>query len=318
MKKKTKKILRILGVTLVVLLVLPYAIPTSFEAEIPCLPFENSAFFNTEDEVILHTQVYEVDNEPLGKVLMIHGLGASTYSYQNNAPVLADNGYYVVSVDLPAFGYSSKDKGINHSQIENAKRLWELLEHHNSKLNSDTPWTIVGHSMGGSTSLAMVNQQPENIQSLLLLSPAITQRSNDYSWAFRSPIGQWLKVLLRYVIIDEDRIESILESAYTDGPSKEDIQGYLAPLQTSTTPQALVDFVISSENVRIDELVVDDIPIHLLWGEKDSIVPPDQIPLIQEAYPIASTTMLVDGGHNAHEKDPAVNQIMLDILRNTP
>lgn len=318
MKQVLKNVLKALVIIVALLMVIPYVIPTSFETEIPCLPYENSAFYNTDDGVILHTQVYGPEATPLGKVLMIHGLGASTYSYATNAPFLQENGYYVVSVDLPAFGYSSKDKGINHSQIENAKRLWELLDHHDQQLDSNEPWVIVGHSMGGSTSLAMSNENPERIRSLILLSPAITQESSNFSWAFNSPIGQWLKVLLRYSILSEGSIESILERAYTGNPSEEDIAKYTAPLQTTTTPQALVDFVMSSENVMIDDLVSQDMEIHLVWGEKDTIVSPEQIEIIQDSYSIASITMLIDGGHNAHEKDPQANKIILDILGNTP
>lgn len=300
------------------MMVIPYFIPTNFANEIPCLPFENSVFYRTSDDVILHTQVYKPESELKGKVLMIHGLGASTYSFSHNAPVLQDNGYFVVSVDLPAFGYSSKDKGINHSQIENAKRLWELVDDWDRQLDSQTPWTIVGHSMGGSTSLAMSNQNPFRIQSLILLSPAITQTSNGFSWLFKSPLGQWLKVILRYNIIRPKNIESFLVKAYDFAPTKEDIAGYLTPLQTTTTPQSLVDFVVSSKNVSIDQLIPKNINIHLVWGEHDSIVPPSQIKVIEKAYPIASVTMLKDGGHCAHEKDPAVNQVLLDILSSTP
>ena len=318
MKRILKNVLKALVIIIALLMVIPYFITTSFPSEIPSLPYENSVFYNTEDNVTLHTQVYEPEGEPVGKILMIHGLGASTYSFSTNAPFLLENGYYVVSVDLPAFGYSSKEQGINHSQIENAKRLWELLDNHDIKLESNEPWSIVGHSMGGSASLAMVNQNPERIQSLILFSPAITQASSNFSWVFRSPIGQWLKVFLRYNIIREDRIKSFLKSIYNGEPTQQDITGYLTPLQISTTPQALLDFVVTSENVQITDLVPQDIDIHLIWGENDNIVPPEQIKVIQDNYSIASLTILKDGGHLVHEKDPLANQIMLDILRNTP
>lgn len=314
MKKFLTRFLKVLIAVIGVLIVIPYLIPTSFEHEIPCLPYENSVFFNTEDDVILHTQAYNPSEKELGKVVMIHGLGASTYSFSNNALALQESGYFVVSVDLPAFGYSSKDKGINHSQIENANRIWQLLDKLNQDLNSDEPWTIIAHSMGGSTSLAMANQYPDRISSLILFSPAITQRSNSFSWVFKSPIGQWLKVFLRYNILTENNIANILESAYYDSPTQQDIESYVAPLQTTTTPQALLDFVITSENVSIDELIPQDLDIHLIWGENDTIVLPEQIETIEENYDIASVTLLEDGGHNAHEKDKSVNQLMLDIL----
>src|SRR5690554_2805174 len=216
MKRVIKKVAKVLLTILVGLMILPYLIPTNFEDEIPCLPFENSYFFKTEDEVILHTQRYVPAQKENGKVLMIHGLGASTYSFANNAPVLQENGYFVVSVDLPAFGYSSKNQGINHSQIENASRLWQLLDAIDQELDSNQPWTIIGHSTGGSTSLAMANQQANRIASLILFSPAIVQRSNNQSWIFKSPVGEWLKVFLRYFIITENNIANILERAYVD------------------------------------------------------------------------------------------------------
>ncbi len=314
MKKFLPRFLKVLIVVVSVLIVIPYFIPTSFEHEIPCLPYENSVFYNTEDDVILHTQVYNPQEKEVGKVVMIHGLGASTYSFSSNALALQASGYFVVSVDLPAFGYSSKDKGINHSQIENAKRIWQVLDKLNQDLNSNEPWTIVGHSMGGSTGLAMANQYPDRISSLILFSPAITQRSNNFSWVFKSPVGEWLKVFLRYNILTESNIANILESAYYDSPTQQDIENYLAPLQTTTTPQALLDFVTTSKNVSIDQLIPQDLDIHLIWGENDTFVPPEQIEAIEENYDIASITLLEEGGHNAHEKNKTVHQLMLNIL----
>lgn len=314
MRKFLIKGLKVLVIVISVLMVIPYLIPTSFEDEIPCLPYENSVFFNTEDDVILHTQVYKPQEKELKKIVMIHGLGASTYSFSNNALALQESGYFVVSVDLPAFGYSSKDQGINHSQIENAKRIWQLLDKLDQDLDSNEPWTVVGHSMGGSTSLAMANQYPDRISSLILFSPAIVQRSNSFSWILKSPIGQWLKVFLRYNIITEKNITDILESAYYDSPTQQDIDNYLAPLQTTTTPQALLDFVITSENVSIEQLIPQDLDIHLIWGDSDTFVPPEQIETIKENYAIASVTLLENGGHNAHERDESVHQLMLDIL----
>jgi len=177
-----KKFLKILGILLLILLLLPYLLPTEFNNEIPEKPFTNSVFFISSDNISLHTQVYKTNQSYQGKILFIHGLGASTSSFRNNAPYFSEQGFDVISVDLPAFGYSSKESGINHSQVNRARLIWEMLDQYDKDNQSNDKWNLVGHSMGASTVLAMVEQHPDRVNTINLVAGAVTSDQGSSNW----------------------------------------------------------------------------------------------------------------------------------------
>ena len=297
-----KKVFKTILWIIVFLLILPYFIPREFERSIPEMPYFNSAFFTTQDGTRLHAQIYEPGVEMIGKIVMIHGLGASSFSYRNNAPYFAERGYLVVAVDLPAFGYSSKEIGLEHSQVKRAEYIWEWLDVLDQK-NGNDAWHLVGHSMGGSTVLAMSNQKPDSVLSMNLIAGAVTSDVSRSVWWMDTSIGEWLKVALRYLIINENRFTSILTGAYNQTPSSESVFGYLQPLQTKGTIQALLEFAKTSDNVTIYELN-NDLPLHLLWGEEDTWVGVENIALIKEARNVDAIVLFAGEGHCVHETNP--------------
>lgn len=308
-----KKILKYGLIVLIVLMVLPYFIPREFNTPIPDQPYVNSAFFTTIDGTSLHAQIYKPEGDLIGKILMIHGLGASSFSYRNNAPYFANKGYLVVAVDLPAFGYSSKSKDLNHSQVQRAAYIWEWLDKLDEKYG-DVAWHLVGHSMGGSTVLAMSNQKPASVLSMNLIAGAVTQEAARNPWFISSPLGEWLKVALRYLIINEDRFSRILQGAYNQTPSQEAVLGYLKPLQTQGTISALLDFVKTSDNVTIDELKVD-LPLHLFWGKEDTWVGVENITIIEKTVDVDALVLFEGAGHCVHETDPTFNEALLKLIQ---
>lgn len=306
-----KKTIKWFGFTLIILLILPYFIPKDFKNEIPEKPFDNSRFFTVND-ISIHTQIYPNTSEYKGKVILIHGLGASTSSFRNNAPYLSENGFYVVSIDLPAFGYSSKERGIDHSQINRAQLIWQVLNQIDKEMNNDDPWHLVGHSMGGSTILAMAEQNPNQTKTLNLIAGAVLS-DNNQNWLINTPLAEWLKIALRYYFINDKQIESLLESAASKEVSQEDIQRYIEPLKVKGTINALIDFVRTSDNFLISDFTQKQIPINLYWGKKDTWVSVDSIDEIMKVVNINSIE-LFDEGHLVHETSPEFNEILIKHL----
>jgi len=308
-----RKFIRVLFYVLLVLLILPYLIPTEFDQDIPDQPFQNSVFFTSSDNVKLHAQIYPYENDYKGKILFIHGLGASSASFRNNVPFFAQQGFLVISIDLPAFGYSSKDSGIDHSQTNRSRLIWEFLDYYDDENNLIDDWHLVGHSMGGSTILAMAEQKPNQVKSINLIAGAVTQENSSNKWLFYTPIGQWLKVGLRYFLINESQFKSFLESASARVPDTEMVESYLKPFKIKGTINALIDFVKTSDNFLIDEFTQKDIPINLFWGKKDTWVSVDTIDVIADNVKISSIE-LFDEGHLVHETSLEFNQKLLDKL----
>ncbi|MEI7667424.1 MAG: alpha/beta hydrolase [Erysipelotrichaceae bacterium] len=309
-----KKILKGLLVFILALLIIPYFIPFDTNNSIPTKPYENSVFFTTSDGVVLHTQQWVAQGDYKGKILLIHGLGASTFTYRNNALALSEAGYDVIAVDLPAFGYSSKKSGLNHSQVQRAIYLWQLLDDYDANHSNQGPWHLVGHSMGASTVLAMANQVPTAVRSMTLIDGAVTSNNASMPWIFDTPVGQWLKVAMRYYVLNPSQFKSFLKSAYNQEPTKAEVTGYLTPLKTKGTISALIDFVKTADNVLITELVPKNIPLFLLWGDQDTWVPKSDMDLIKAAVTVTDSHIFPNAGHCSHEVASDFNQVLLAML----
>jgi pimeloyl-ACP methyl ester carboxylesterase len=309
-----KKLLKALLYLLVFLLILPYLIPTDYTTEAPEKPYNNSVFFTTQSGVKLHTQVYPAVGIEKGKILLIHGLMASTFSYRKNSAYLSENGYTVIAVDLPGFGYSDKPTTLEYTQANFAGFLWELLKDYDTSHETTTPWHLVGHSMGGSTALAMALQDKRNIADITMIDGAVTQKSNSMGWLMATPAGAWLKVALRYFMLNDKNFRKLLTDVYQKDVPQEAVDGYLAPVLTKGTINGLVRFVQTSKNITIEDVKGLDLKINLIWGGKDTWVPITTIDEIKAAVTLNQITIFPDAGHTPHETEPDFNEVLLGML----
>lgn len=105
----------------------------------------------------------------------MHGFYGSTFTWRKNVNALVDKGFYVVAVDLPGFGYSSKKPGINHSFESRANLLWDFIDtiDGNYEEGKRLKWILIGHSLGGAVVTKMAEQRQNQIVKLILVTPAI-------------------------------------------------------------------------------------------------------------------------------------------------
>ncbi|MDD4541904.1 MAG: alpha/beta hydrolase, partial [Eubacteriales bacterium] len=289
MKRRLKIVLLIVAVLLLLGSIVPYFIPlTSYKDFEPENLFPESRIEEV-DGVELHYRIFFPEERPVGKILLVHGLGGSTFSWNSNMEYLRDAGYVVVAVDLPAFGYSSRKPEIDHSQKNRSKLLWLLLASIDEKQIQDKSdgWTLVGHSMGGGTVAAMAMAEAEKTKAVVFVDAALFSFNSRVAvWALAyPPLSRWAQVVLRYSILKKDRIESFLNSAYGRSPDEKEISGYLRPLEQPGTEGALLDFVKTSSSEAIDPLGEAEIPILAIWGENDNWVPLAEAEQIRNMIP---------------------------------
>ncbi len=99
------KIIGMIVLTLLILLhVAPCLVPVTEPVAVLSLPFTGSRF-EAVDGITLHYSVWKpAEKKTKGKVLLVHGLGGSTFSWRNNVAALTEEGYFVMAVDLPGIG----------------------------------------------------------------------------------------------------------------------------------------------------------------------------------------------------------------------
>lgn len=110
-------------------------------------------------------------------IVFIHGLGcASSYEYPRVAaqPELRD--HRIILVDLPGSGFSDKPTSFSYTTSDQARVIAELLNH-----LALPPFTLYGHSMGGSIAIEVAAQQPTNLTTLLLSEPNWRAGGGEFS-----------------------------------------------------------------------------------------------------------------------------------------
>lgn len=288
--------------TLAALLVLPYLLPLSAPADISLgLPFDNSAFLEIEGTRFHYRLYLSKGQAARGKLLLVHGLGASTYSFEALVPQLTQAGYLVVSVDLPGFGYSERSLSYDHSQGRRASDLWLLLDQVDAALPEEwaqKPWHLGGHSMGGGTVYAMALKRPDSSRSLLLLdAPLTADRGSGRALFTLPPLMKWLEVGLEHLLFNEARIDALLKRAYGRLPTKDEVQGYLAPLLLPGTARSLGQFVRTAREEDIRGLARLPLPVFFIWGGEDTIVPIAILHKLQALRPDAQALVIPGAGH---------------------
>jgi pimeloyl-ACP methyl ester carboxylesterase len=105
------------------------------------------------------------------QVLLVHGLGASTLSWQSVGARLATAfGASVTAIDLPGFGLTRLAPGRRAAVPENGRLVRDLLVHYLG------PATVVGNSMGGAIGVGLAARHPDLVDALVLVDPALPQR----------------------------------------------------------------------------------------------------------------------------------------------
>lgn len=235
-------------------------------------PFNNSQTIIIDD-VFFHYRTWKNNPKKTKKnkyIFFIHGLFGNTQSFRHNYDTLIQQGYNIISVDLPAFGYSDRRCNINQSTGNRAQLLWKLL----NTLYPKQQWHLIGHSMGGGVVEAMGILNPKQTKSIILIDGTVFKKTMQYKssimWFFAQyPIKQIMNSIAKKYFINYKYIEKTLSSAYGEKPDSIAVTSYLYPLKIKGTVFAfLASFYNTKEQVQLH---IDSIksPILAIWGKED-------------------------------------------------
>lgn len=322
MRKYIKKFFIILSIFFIIASIIPYLIPIDLhESNIQKL-FIESEYIEIDNTKIHYRTWIPKDKNIAGKVLMLHGLGGSTYSWRNNIDYLKDEGYIVVAADLPGFGYSDKSEGIDHSQKNRSILLWSLLENIELSLSDElkkTDWILLGHSMGGGTVSAMTTDKPNKAEKLILVSGALFDNSPPFvsNILYYPPIKRAIDLAFSNYIIDDVRIEGFLSSAYGREPSKEEIKNHLVPLKIKKVPSFIPDLIRTAKNEPVEKLNNNEVPILYIAGENDTWIPKEDQNKLKRIVPRVEIKTIEGAYHSSMETHSYdFNNILIESIKN--
>lgn len=264
------------------------------------IPFpESNDHFLTIHDIRYHYREYP---GPGKDILLIHGFGSSTYTWEQVAPILSDAGYHVWALDMKGFGWSDKPREGDYDPVTLAREVNTWLE----AMGIEQP-VIVGNSLGGAIGIIMAIDHPENVDRLILIdaagyhqkAPLIIRVMNSGPGAFvtKWTFGKWLvkgnlgMVFFDRALVTNKRINAYYDRLRTEGARDAQTAVSRAILKYATDPY-------------IEKLSVISAPTLILWGAEDQWIPVEHAYRFQKDIPGADLTVIPECGHIPQEEHP--------------
>jgi pimeloyl-ACP methyl ester carboxylesterase len=284
---------------------------------------EASDLFRREPDRFLDVGAGEAAYRVVGTgpdVLFVHGWPVSSATFRLLLPHLVDH-VTCHLVDLPSAGSSRFDAHTPmsiHQHIETVRRVVDLLE-----LDEVA---VVGHDSGGLIARhAMVGDPRLRAMGLINTEPA------DPSWRFKSFIAArhlpglsaglgWVAGKPRLV-----RSKAVFGDAFVDRSllGGEFAEFFLAPLhEIPARREAAVKLLRSFDMQHVTDLPGVhrrlDMPVQLVWGDKDPFFPVERAEAMVAEFPDARIEVIEGAGLFSHEERPAdVARALLPTLTGT-
>ncbi len=303
---------KIISILLCVVLSALICVP-SFAAEpiVSEKPFENSKFFSYADYSI-HYRKVEHQGLYKGRIMMLHGFGQSTYSWQNMANEMSKKGYDCYMADMPNFGYSTRETG-EFPTVYRETLIIELMK----SIADDENWILAGHSMGGGVAINIA--QEFSVKSLFLVAPApMADTSAIPAWLVTSPIMTGLlNVVFKYLTKVDFLMRYIVKMASNNEEfaNSYDISGVAAPLQLDNTGTGLCYMMTSVRQTDLDGANAISCPVLIINATDDMVINDSMRQSVLDALPNAQTYMVESGGHICHEdRAEEISQVVYEFL----
>ncbi|NJM66923.1 MAG: alpha/beta fold hydrolase [Acaryochloris sp. RU_4_1] len=266
-------------------------------------------------------------------MLFVHGFGAAIGHWRYNLPVFAQQ-RTVYALDLLGFGASEKvaTDYLNTLWVEQVHDFWQTF--------IGTPVILVGNSLGSLVSLTTAALYPEMVAGLIMFNLPDSSVLENPPWVKPAiaPLKLALKPLLilskvlltspplfnlLFRCIRQPRvIRSWAKKAYVDPTAVcDDLVEILSSPAYDLGAAAALRAMVNSKTKGHAQYTAKDmlpqltLPMLLIWGLQDIMVPPKLGPLFARCNPNLQLIELDNAGHCPHDECPdRVNRIMADWL----
>jgi pimeloyl-ACP methyl ester carboxylesterase len=261
--------------------------------------------FLTLDNIDVH---YIEAGEGEETFILLHGFGASTYSWRKIIPELSDYGK-VIAYDRPAFGLTERITNVSaytenpYSLEYQAKLLINLMDHKGIQSA-----VLVGNSAGGTVAIYTATQYPDRVSKLILVDPAVFAEGGMPGWvkfAFGLPqINRLGPVFVRSI---QERGLELLKLAWYDEQkiTDEDLENYQRPLKMENWDIGLWEYTKVNGNSNMEPYLSGlNLPVLVISGKEDRLIPVEDSIQASEQIPNASISILDSCGHVPQEECP--------------
>ncbi len=311
-----KILLMTLGGLAITVIGLPYVLPLAGTAPVDAVTLADAdgAFVQAGDT----RMYYEKAGSGDVPIVLVHGFGASSFSWRNNLRPIASAGYTVYAPDMRGFGLSDKSWDGDMAHAAQADRLAAFM--HAAGIDRAV---LAGNSMGGNIIAHFALMYPDRVRGLIFVDAAIFTCAPNAALVSTllqfPPIRRWGQHAVRFLLADDTRSADTIKSAWYD-PSKvtaEILIGYRRALRTPDWDLGLLAMSRDSgQNDISGRLGEIHAPTLILWGEHDTWINPSNGPRLQQAIAGSKLSVIPQAGHVPHEERPEeFNQLTIEFLK---
>ncbi len=226
-------------------------------------------------------------------ILIIHGWGASSKSWKIIKEILENKNFKVFSPDLPGFGLEPPPKEVWGTKEYS---LWvkDFIKDNIGKKK----FILIGHSFGGAIAVNLVNLLPEQVEKVILVSPAILRTNKKLA----NQIKKTIKFIKKAIPLKAPEVSQKLVAKLLKNTDYYKSQGIL---------KEIFKKVIEEKFPKEFKLI--DKPLLLIWGTRDRLVPLKEGHILKDiAKERAKLVVYKNIGHSPNLQVP--ERLAKDIL----
>lgn len=241
-------------------------------------------------------------------LLLLHGLACDHTTWAPVVDRLAER-FTVIAPDFLGHGRSDKPRA-DYTVAGYANGMRDLL----TVLGIDKV-TVVGHSFGGGVAMQFAYQFPERTERLMLLDAGglgrevtpLIRAINMPGWIFA--LGVLTMPGLRHA--EQVALRGLRDLGLRQTRDLAEIADILETFADPRARRAIVHLVRAAIDWRGQVLSMRDrayltaeMPVHLIWGRDDLVIPVKHAEEMQAIAPSVEVTIFDDAGHFPHKDDP--------------
>ena len=271
-----------------------------------------NAEFALVNEINVHvdTEPYSgnrADNVPL--FILMHGFGASTFSWRYAMDSLSKQGE-VLAYDRPGFGFTDRPTSWTGTNPYGFAGNFELLDGLISEFGSGQEIILVGHSAGGQLAAEYARLNPDKVQRLILVDPAVYSSGTSPSWLTTLKVIPQIDRLGPFLVreVASSGQDLLKRSYYDQAQLTEEVRaGYLAPLEIDGWERAFWEFSTAPRDNQLKEnLGSITQPTLLITGKFDEVVAAADTERLATEIKNSKLVIVENSAHLPQEEQPNI------------
>ena len=225
-------------------------------------------------------------------LVLIHGLGASAERWDKVIPIFAEN-YRVLVPDLIGFGYSDKPL-VDYTPdffSDFLKRFFTATKTERA--------SVVGSSLGGQVSAEFTLSYPQNVEKLILASPAGVMEQSTPA------LDAYIMAALYPNELNAKKAFELMEGSGEEVP-EEIINSFIDRMKLPNAKLAFMSTILGLKNSKLVSSKLESIitPTLIIWGVDDPVIPIENSEIFLSKIQGCQLFKMERCGHTPYVQDP--------------